>query len=149
MSHKELKPGWTWKVWLPGPHSLPPLWSLLLIVLCQLASGECFLHVTNCANHFMYRIPLKIQWVILLSLFNRWENWGSRLHSWGTAWPQCEPCQSYAKAFAFNSASTQKMTKGGAWVAQSVRHPTSAQVMISRSVGPSPTSGSVLTALKH
>ena len=34
----------------------------------------------------------------------------------------------------------------GAWVAQSVERPTSAQVMISRSVGSSPTSGSVLTA---
>ena len=34
----------------------------------------------------------------------------------------------------------------GAWVAQSVKHPTSAQVMISRSVSLSPASGSVLTA---
>ena len=34
----------------------------------------------------------------------------------------------------------------GAWVAQSVERPTSAQVMISRSVGSSPASGSVLTA---
>ena len=34
----------------------------------------------------------------------------------------------------------------GAWVAQSVKHPTSAQVMISRSVGSSPALGSVLTA---
>ena len=34
----------------------------------------------------------------------------------------------------------------GAWVAQSVKPPTSAQVMISRSVGSSPASGSVLTA---
>ena len=34
----------------------------------------------------------------------------------------------------------------GAWVAQSVERPTSAQVMISRSVGLSPASGSVLTA---
>ena len=34
----------------------------------------------------------------------------------------------------------------GAWVAQSVKHPTSAQVMTSWSVGSSPTSGSVLTA---
>ena len=31
-------------------------------------------------------------------------------------------------------------------MAQSVKHPTSAQVMISRSVGSSPTLGSVLTA---
>ena len=34
----------------------------------------------------------------------------------------------------------------GAWVAQSVERPTSAQVMISRSVGSSTASGSVLTA---
>ena len=34
----------------------------------------------------------------------------------------------------------------GAWVAQSVKHPTSAQVTISRFVGSSPASGSVLTA---
>ena len=34
----------------------------------------------------------------------------------------------------------------GAWVAQSVKQPTSAQVMISRSVSSSPASGSVLTA---
>ena len=34
----------------------------------------------------------------------------------------------------------------GAWVAQSVKHPTSAQVTISRFVGLSPASGSVLTA---
>ena len=34
----------------------------------------------------------------------------------------------------------------GAWVAWSVKRPTSAQVMISRSVGSSPTLGSVLTA---
>ena len=34
----------------------------------------------------------------------------------------------------------------GAWVAQSVGHPTSAQVMISRSVSSSPALGSVLTA---
>ena len=34
----------------------------------------------------------------------------------------------------------------GAWVAQSVERPTSAQAMISRSVGSSPASGSVLTA---
>ena len=34
----------------------------------------------------------------------------------------------------------------GAWVAQSVKHPTSAQVMISWFVGSRPASGSVLTA---
>ena len=36
--------------------------------------------------------------------------------------------------------------EGGAWVAQSVRHLTSAQVMISQLVGSSPMSGSMLTA---
>ena len=35
---------------------------------------------------------------------------------------------------------------GGTWVAQSVEHPTSAQVMISQSVNLSPMSGSALTA---
>ena len=34
----------------------------------------------------------------------------------------------------------------GAWVAQSVKHPTSAQVVISQLVGSSPVSGSMLTA---
>ena len=34
----------------------------------------------------------------------------------------------------------------GAWVAQSVKRPTSAQVMISQSLSSSPASGSVLTA---
>ena len=34
----------------------------------------------------------------------------------------------------------------GAWVAQSVKRPTSAQVMISQFVGSSPATGSVLTA---
>ena len=34
----------------------------------------------------------------------------------------------------------------GAWVAQSIKHPTSAQVMISWSVSLGPASGSVLTA---
>ena len=38
------------------------------------------------------------------------------------------------------------MQKRGTWVAQSVKRPTSAQVMISRSVSSSPASGSVLTA---
>ena len=39
-----------------------------------------------------------------------------------------------------------KWQAGGAWVAQLVKRPTSAQVMISRSVSSSPASGSVLTA---
>ena len=44
------------------------------------------------------------------------------------------------------SAGLKKTCFWGAWVAQSARRPTSAQVMISQSVSSSPTSGSVLTA---
>ena len=40
----------------------------------------------------------------------------------------------------------KKKKKRGVWVAQSVKRPTSAQVMISQSVSSSPVSGSVLTA---
>ena len=40
-----------------------------------------------------------------------------------------------------------KYNYGGSWVAQSVKHLTSPQVMISHNMGWSPTSGSVLTAL--
>ena len=43
-------------------------------------------------------------------------------------------------------ARIQKSLLWGAWVAQSVKQPTSAQVMISQSVSSSPTSGSGLTA---
>ena len=39
-----------------------------------------------------------------------------------------------------------KKNHQGAWVAQSVERPTSAQVMVSQFVGSSPMSGSVLTA---
>ena len=42
--------------------------------------------------------------------------------------------------------SSQGIAVRGAWVAQSVKRLTSAQVMISRSVSSSPASGSVLTA---
>ena len=45
-----------------------------------------------------------------------------------------------------NYTQIKKSFFGGAWAAQLVKHPTSAQVMISRSVGSSPASGSVLTA---
>ena len=41
---------------------------------------------------------------------------------------------------------TYLLNSGGAWVAQSVKHPTWAQVMILRLVGLSPVLGSVLTA---
>ena len=44
----------------------------------------------------------------------------------------------------FNSA-IKRTNCWGTWVAQSVKRPTSAQVMISRSVSSSPASGSVLT----
>ena len=40
----------------------------------------------------------------------------------------------------------KKLKTRGAWVAQLVKRPTSAQVMISRSVSSSPAAGSVLTA---
>ena len=40
----------------------------------------------------------------------------------------------------------KKILLRGAWVAQSVKQPTSAQVMISQSVSSSPASGCVLTA---
>ena len=45
-----------------------------------------------------------------------------------------------------NKQKTLKKEFRGAWVAQSVERPTSAQVMISQSVSSSPTSGFVLTA---
>ena len=45
-----------------------------------------------------------------------------------------------------DKAGLRKWSSGEAWVAQSAERPTSAQVMISRLVGSSPTSGSVLTA---
>ena len=40
----------------------------------------------------------------------------------------------------------KRVKVGGAWRAQSVKHLTSAQVMISRSMGSSPELGSALTA---
>ena len=46
----------------------------------------------------------------------------------------------------FIPASAITKQHGGAWVAQLVRHPTSARVMIARSVSSSPTSSPVLTA---
>ena len=45
-----------------------------------------------------------------------------------------------------NSHSKDIFVLLGTWIAQSVKRPTSAQVMISQSVGSSPSSGSVLTA---
>ena len=57
-------------------------------------------------------------------------------------------CSSPTHALSLSlSLFLSKIKQGwGAWVAQSVEHLTSAQVMISQSVGSSPTSGSVLTA---
>ena len=54
----------------------------------------------------------------------------------------------YKELIQLNSKITTilKMGRRGTWVAQSVKQPTSAQVMISRSVSSSPASGSVLTA---
>ena len=46
----------------------------------------------------------------------------------------------------FHNLSFNNYQFRGAWVAQSVKRPTSAQVMISQFVGLSPLSGSVLTA---
>ena len=45
-----------------------------------------------------------------------------------------------------NIVNFKNITKRGTWVTQSVKHPTSAQVMISWSMSSSPTSGSMLTA---
>ena len=56
------------------------------------------------------------------------------------------PSLSSSSAHALSLPLSQKINILGAWVAQSVKCPTSAQVMISRSVSLSPASGSVLTA---
>ena len=48
--------------------------------------------------------------------------------------------------FSVGQTATKLQEYRGAWVAQWVERPTSAQVMISRFVGSSPASGSVLTA---
>ena len=56
--------------------------------------------------------------------------------------PGCEVCLSLACWYE----NLEDLGKRGAWVAQLIGRPTSAQVMISRSVGSSPASGSGLTA---
>ena len=61
-------------------------------------------------------------------------------HSKHMGWPGQDPAGSDVEA------SVKTHITWGAWVAQSVKWPTSAQVMISRSVSSSPASGSVLTA---
>ena len=59
-----------------------------------------------------------------------WYDWAAEMHQC-----LCQPCQ--------------PMSEFEAWVTQSVKHPTSAQVTISRFAGSSPASGSVLTAQGH
>ena len=61
------------------------------------------------------------------------------------AWDSVSPFLSVPPPLAL-CLSFKKNLKRGAWVAQSVERPTSAQVMISRLVSPSPSSGSGLTA---
>ena len=74
--------------------------------------------------------------------------------SWGSLWPCTRPTQCCSVA-VFSLADvlsyclnhhTEISASWGAWVAQLAECPTSAQVMISWSVGSSPMSGSVLTA---
>ena len=50
------------------------------------------------------------------------------------------------KTFLCRGGGTKRKVSVGAWVTQSIEHPTSAQVMISRFMGSSPASGSGLTA---
>ena len=61
------------------------------------------------------------------------------------AWDSLSPSLSDPPPLAL-SLSKSRNKHRGAWVAQLVELPTSAQVMISQSVGLCPTSGSVLTA---
>ena len=49
-------------------------------------------------------------------------------------------------SFTIQKARCSKVKPRGAWVAQSVKHPTSVQIVISRFVSSSPMLGSVLTA---
>ena len=61
----------------------------------------------------------------------------------------CECCLLLRQSFLFTMGITiilENTAQGGAWVAQSVRRPTLAQVMISRSVSLSSASGSGLMA---
>ena len=54
--------------------------------------------------------------------------------------------RSCSKEFCLHPGSSRKLFSRDAWVAQSVKHLTLAQVMISRFVSSSPASGSGLTA---
>ena len=56
------------------------------------------------------------------------------------------PVHSHSLSCSLSKINIKKKKDWGTWVAQSVKHLTSAQVMISRFVSSSPTSGSALTA---
>ena len=58
----------------------------------------------------------------------------------------CQRGQNSNQLHSFDGVYVAVCEWRGAWLAQSVKRPTSAQVMISRFVGSSPASGSVLTA---
>ena len=60
-------------------------------------------------------------------------------------WGSC-PGPHASQALCFGAPSSKCPVSRGAWVAQSVKRPTLAQVMISQFVSSSPVSGSVLTA---
>ena len=85
-----------------------------------------------------------ILWFLSLS-----PGWGSVLtaQSLEPASHSVSPCLSAPPLLSLSLALKNKeIYVRGAWVAQSVRHPTSTQVTISWFVSSSPTSGSVLTA---
>ena len=62
----------------------------------------------------------------------------------GTSIPEKDP--DFVGCGAYPTGDSLFKKNRSSWVAQSVKHPTSAQVMISRFVSSSPTLGSVLTA---
>ena len=59
---------------------------------------------------------------------------------------QMFPLPSFKTSTPHDASFKKERERWGAWVAQSVGHPTSAPVMISRFVGSSPALGSMLTA---
>ena len=64
----------------------------------------------------------------------------------GQAWAHRGTCWTTGDQVCWSHLCNQKGWEWGAWVAQLVERPTSAQIMTSWFVGLSPTSGSVLTA---
>ena len=74
-----------------------------------------------------------------------WEGNGRTAQPPPAAWTEAAGLAQSARGHRKPCESLQ-LWQGGAWVAQSVGHPTLAQVMISRSVSLRPTSGSVPTA---